>query len=75
MVVFMVSGLWHGANWKFAIWGMLHGAFFLGTRWLSRVSWSLPPSRWAQYAWTGLKIRDHVSPRGFCLDFLLEPTP
>ena len=22
---FIVSGLWHGANWTFAIWGMLHG--------------------------------------------------
>ncbi|MCI8341893.1 MAG: MBOAT family protein [Firmicutes bacterium] len=27
MVVFLVSGLWHGANWTFVIWGGLHGAF------------------------------------------------
>lgn len=27
MVVFLVSGLWHGANWTFVIWGFLHGAF------------------------------------------------
>lgn len=26
MVVFMVSGLWHGANWTFIIWGSYHGA-------------------------------------------------
>ena len=26
MVVFMVSGLWHGANWTFIIWGAYHGA-------------------------------------------------
>ena len=25
MVVFMVSGLWHGANWTFIIWGAYHG--------------------------------------------------
>ena len=25
MVVFIVSGLWHGAGWSFAIWGLLHG--------------------------------------------------
>lgn len=25
MVVFLVSGLWHGANWTFIIWGALHG--------------------------------------------------
>ncbi|MEI9897619.1 MAG: MBOAT family O-acyltransferase [Chthoniobacter sp.] len=56
MVVFLVSGLWHGADWKFAIWGMLHGIFFLVTRWLSRWSWNLPASRWAQSAWAGAKI-------------------
>lgn len=27
MIVFVVSGLWHGANWTFAIWGMLHGGY------------------------------------------------
>ncbi len=26
-IVFLVSGLWHGANWKFVIWGALH-AFY-----------------------------------------------
>ncbi|MGI6717734.1 MAG: MBOAT family O-acyltransferase [Bacteroidales bacterium] len=25
MVVFLLSGIWHGANWTFAIWGLLHG--------------------------------------------------
>lgn len=25
LIVFMVSGLWHGANWTFVIWGALHG--------------------------------------------------
>jgi D-alanyl-lipoteichoic acid acyltransferase DltB (MBOAT superfamily) len=29
MIVFLVSGLWHGANWTFLIWGGLHGAFFI----------------------------------------------
>ncbi len=27
MVVFLVSGLWHGAAWTFVIWGALHGIF------------------------------------------------
>ena len=30
LIVFLVSGLWHGADWKFAVWGLLHAAFFLG---------------------------------------------
>lgn len=27
MIVFLVSGLWHGANWTFVVWGFLHGFF------------------------------------------------
>lgn len=26
-IVFVVSGLWHGANWTFFIWGALHGCY------------------------------------------------
>jgi D-alanyl-lipoteichoic acid acyltransferase DltB (MBOAT superfamily) len=29
MVVFLVSGLWHGAGWNFVLWGAVHGIFFL----------------------------------------------
>lgn len=25
LIVFLVSGFWHGANWTFVVWGMLHG--------------------------------------------------
>ena len=25
MVVFFVSGIWHGANWGYIVWGLLHG--------------------------------------------------
>ncbi len=27
LIVFAVSGLWHGADWKFVIWGALNGVF------------------------------------------------
>lgn len=27
LLVFFVSGLWHGANWTFVVWGLLHAAF------------------------------------------------
>ena len=27
LVTFLVSGLWHGANWTFVIWGGLHGLY------------------------------------------------
>lgn len=28
-VVFMLSGLWHGANWTFIFWGALHGTYLI----------------------------------------------
>ena len=27
LIVFLISGLWHGANWTFVIWGALHGIY------------------------------------------------
>ena len=27
MIVFLVSGLWHGANWTFVVWGAVHGIY------------------------------------------------
>ena len=27
VIVFFVSGLWHGANWTFVVWGMLNGLY------------------------------------------------
>lgn len=26
-VTFLVSGIWHGANWTFIVWGVMHGLF------------------------------------------------
>ncbi|MCH1642338.1 MBOAT family protein [Paenibacillus timonensis] len=29
LIVFMVTGLWHGAAWNFVIWGLWHGLFLI----------------------------------------------
>ncbi len=29
MIVFFCTGLWHGANWTFVLWGLYHGVFLL----------------------------------------------
>ncbi len=49
-IIFLVSGLWHGANWTFVVWGALHGGYYivwiLYRKWRPTVSKSL--------AWQGL---------------------
>lgn len=35
MVVFLCSGLWHGANWTFVLWGALHGVYRIAEELLS----------------------------------------
>ena len=29
LIIFLVSGLWHGASWTFVFWGALHALFFI----------------------------------------------
>lgn len=31
-IVFFLCGLWHGANWTFVVWGMIHGIFIAAER-------------------------------------------
>ena len=35
LVVFCISGLWHGSNWTYVVWGALNGVYLLS----SRVTW------------------------------------
>ena len=32
LIVFLATGLWHGAAWNFVAWGAFHGAFLIGER-------------------------------------------
>jgi len=36
-IVFLVSGLWHGANWTFVAWGALHGFYLLFSLWTQAI--------------------------------------
>lgn len=35
-ITFLVSGIWHGASWNFAIWGGLHGSYLILERLIRR---------------------------------------
>ena len=37
MVVFLVSGFWHGANWTFLLWGGLHGFYLIFSIWTADI--------------------------------------
>jgi D-alanyl-lipoteichoic acid acyltransferase DltB (MBOAT superfamily) len=37
IIVFAISGLWHGANWTFIIWGLFHGAIITLSIYTERV--------------------------------------
>ena len=47
MLTMLLGGLWHGANWRFVVWGALHGAY-LGIERLfrSRLEGVAVTSRW-----------------------------
>ncbi|GGB87504.1 MBOAT family O-acyltransferase [Dyadobacter sediminis] len=39
MIVFLLSGLWHGADWKFIIWGGIHGIYLILAQFMKGVPW------------------------------------
>ena len=52
IATFFVSGLWHGANWTFILWGTIHGCLLAAERQWRRFT-SLPDTRLVTLAgWT-----------------------
>ena len=37
LVVFLLSGFWHGASWNFVIWGLIHGIYMIAAMCCSRI--------------------------------------
>lgn len=54
MIVFLVSGLWHGANWTFLLWGALHGIVMVIEKMTNISSLKLP--RWMKIGITFLLV-------------------
>lgn len=42
LVVFLVSGLWHGANWTFVFWGLAHALIYFITRYAPLLPKNIP---------------------------------
>jgi D-alanyl-lipoteichoic acid acyltransferase DltB (MBOAT superfamily) len=63
VIVFLASGIWHGAAWTFVIWGALHAMGLLAERWFrdtrarQRLGNTLPrATRVLGHAWTLLLV-------------------
>ena len=48
-VTFLVSGIWHGANWTFIVWGIWHGVFQIIEKMLGQQK--------CNYGWLGKSIK------------------
>ena len=42
VLTWFVMGLWHGANWTFALWGLYHALVLIVFRQVHRLGWSVP---------------------------------
>ena len=42
MIVFLISGIWHGAGWTFIFWGFLHGAAICLHNFYSKFGFKMP---------------------------------
>jgi len=42
LLTFVLGGLWHGAQWKFVVWGCLHGVYLCGERVLAALLSMIP---------------------------------
>lgn len=37
LIVFLLSGFWHGASWNFVVWGLFHGICMVGSICIARI--------------------------------------
>lgn len=42
LIVFLISGLWHGASYTFVLWGLLHGLFMIFTKYFDKFIQKIP---------------------------------
>jgi alginate O-acetyltransferase complex protein AlgI len=50
-IVFLLSGLWHGASWMFVVWGAAHGVYLIIERLIGKTTNQL---------WTKLKLDNSI---------------
>jgi alginate O-acetyltransferase complex protein AlgI len=57
LIVFLISGIWHGSAWTFAIWGLLHALGVMLTRELERSkAYRERVPKWVKQTWVFLYV-------------------
>jgi alginate O-acetyltransferase complex protein AlgI len=54
LITFMVSGLWHGANWTYVVWGALNGFYLVFGHWTAA-------SRNRIHTWSRIRRDSHIA--------------
>jgi D-alanyl-lipoteichoic acid acyltransferase DltB (MBOAT superfamily) len=65
LLTFMISGLWHGANWTFVIWGAYHGLLLIAEKIFTGMGWHYPGNM------IGRILRRSVVLLGICIGWVL----
>lgn len=51
-VVFLLTGIWHGANWTFILWGIIHGIAVMIEKCVQNKGWYAKIPAWLKWAVT-----------------------
>jgi alginate O-acetyltransferase complex protein AlgI len=57
MIVMTLGGLWHGANWTFVAWGVLHGLYLVVHKLFADACSTRPRVQWLLQTWPGTAAR------------------
>ena len=56
VIVFFLTGLWHGAQWTFVVWGLIHGALLLFEQYFKPMQRFTKKTIWIGHVYTLLMV-------------------
>jgi len=56
VIVFFLTGLWHGAQWTFVVWGLIHGALLLFEQYFKPIQRLTRKTKWMGHVYTLLMV-------------------
>jgi len=56
LIVFFLTGLWHGASWNFVVWGLWHGFFLIVERLLRKKEIKIPVPKVVKWGYAMLVV-------------------